>query len=106
MGPHPSLSSAYLRLPGRRYNFRGVGRLMYYVGFRTGEIDSDYTKYYLYRGFTGPNADSSYASSRTFFAMGDHMNYFIGLDDADFGACGGTADYYVKVSGASYLFGA
>lgn len=79
---------------------------MYYVGFQTGDVDSDYTKYYLYREYTGPNADSSFASSRTFFAMGDHMNYFIGLDDADFGACGGTADYYVKVSGASYLFGA
>jgi len=78
---------------------------MYYVGFQTGEIDSDYTKYFLFRTFTGPNADSGFASSRTFFAMGDHMNYFVGLDDADFGACGGTADYYVKVSGASYLFG-
>merc|ERR1711988_1132941 len=79
---------------------------MYYVGFQTGEIDSNYGKYFLFRKYTGPNADSSFASSRTFFAMGDHMNYFVGLDDADFGACGGTADYYVKVSGASYLFGA
>jgi hypothetical protein len=79
---------------------------MYYVGFQTGEIDSDYAKYFFFRTFTGPNADSGFASSRTFFAMGDHMNYFVGLDDADFGACGGTADYYVKVSGASYLFGA
>jgi hypothetical protein len=79
---------------------------MYYVGFQTGEIDSNYAKYFLFRTYMGPNADSSFASSRTFFAMGDHMNYFIGLDDADFGACGGTADYYVKVTGASYLFGA
>jgi hypothetical protein len=78
---------------------------MYYVGFETGEIDSDYTKYFLLKTYTGPNADSSYASGRTFFALGDHMNYFVGLDDADFGACGGTADYYIKVSGASYLFG-
>jgi hypothetical protein len=78
---------------------------MYYVGFQTGEIDGDYAKYFLFRKYTGADADSGFASSRTFFAMGDHMNYFVGLDDADFGACGGTADYYVTVTGSSYLFG-
>jgi hypothetical protein len=60
-----------------------------------------------YREFLGDSGEESFVASLGFYALSDHLLYFMELDSAiDMAACGGLADTFFKNSNAIRLYDA
>jgi hypothetical protein len=70
-----------------------------------GSPPDEYASSLRFKELTGSSADDEFSSKLTFFDIGDHMHYFIGLADGpDMAACGGFEDKFFRNSRATRMF--
>jgi hypothetical protein len=101
-------------LPPMVFGFKHASSSMYWLYVmnsyyaRTklqGSPPDEYASMLRYRVLSGSNADHELASSLAFYDIGDHMKYFIGLEESlDMAACGGMGDKYFLNTAAVRLY--